>query len=183
MSANPDSVVGQGEFHDSIKPSKPLTHKGHQIGQQVGHEAIPEFHAQTYPPGSAPKEHTFNPNPESSVPGQALNDNMDPSMRSGALDMPGATSKSVYDKSTFSRPMEGQTSREVRSNRAGRHGLEGVGASTPDETIEGVVRAKGADLPEGIGRGVKAKMEKSEGGYEAQQRIPASADEVASEMP
>ncbi|KAK0656205.1 hypothetical protein B0T16DRAFT_318336 [Cercophora newfieldiana] len=183
MSVYPDSVAGQGEFHDSIKPSKPLTHKGHQIGQPVGHEAIPEFHARTYPPGSAPKEHTFYPNPQSEVPGQALNDNMDPSLRTGALDIPGATSQSVYDTSPFSRPMQGESSSEMRSNITGRSGLEGVGASTSDRTVEGMVRQKGADLPEGIERGVRSKVEKSEGGYEAQQRTPASAGEVASERP
>ncbi|KAK1750313.1 hypothetical protein QBC47DRAFT_124316 [Echria macrotheca] len=186
MSANPDSVVGQGEFHDRIPPAKPMTHKGHQIGRQVGNDAVPEFHAETYAPGTAPKEHSFRPNPESETPGQALNPDMDPSTRTGALDMPGATSKDVYDETTWGKPLQGQTQRELHGMHPGkrkkeRSGLEGVGASTKDNTVEGHVREIGADLPEGIERGMKTRAQMAEGAYDAQNRIPASAEEVAAE--
>lgn len=122
----------------------------HQIGQKIGHEAIPEFHAKTYPPGTAPKEHSYHPNTESDIPGQALNPDMDPSLRTGALDMPGSTSQGIYKDSLYSRPMQGQMSREMKGAHAGkrkgeRSGLEGVGASTSDNTIEGKVRRVGAD--------------------------------------
>ncbi|KAK3322831.1 hypothetical protein B0H66DRAFT_555319 [Apodospora peruviana] len=186
MSANPNSVANQGEFHDSVPPSHSHTHKGHQIGQMVGKNAIPEYHAHTFPPGTAPKENTYYPNPVSEIPGQAANPNMDPSSRTDALDIPGATSQSVYNNSAFARPMQGQTNREMHGahgtgrRKAERSGLEGVGASTREGTIEGKVRGIGADLPEGIERGVRSRMEKDEGGYEAQQRIPASAEEVSS---
>lgn len=106
--------------------------------------------------------------------------------------MPGATSKDVYDESTFSRPMEGQTGRELHGQMPGkkgedrahagkrkkeRSGLEGVGATatTSTETVEGKVRALGGDLPEGVGPGVRGK------GPEASERLPASAEEVAAE--
>ncbi|KAL2024248.1 hypothetical protein VTK56DRAFT_9404 [Thermocarpiscus australiensis] len=192
MSANPDSVGNQGQFHSSVPPSQPIMTSGHQLGQQVGNEAVPEFRAKTYPPGTAPKEHTYQPNPVSEVPGQALNPDVDPSSRTEALDMPGATSKDVYNASTFARPMEGQTGREVHGQLPGkkgedrahagkrkkeRSGLEGVGATltTSDETVEGRVRALGADLPEGVERGIKGK------GPGAEETIPASAAEVAAE--
>jgi hypothetical protein len=79
--------------------------------------------------------------------------------------------------------MEGQTQREqhgahgVGKRKGERSGLEGVGvtASTSDETVEGRVRAMGADLPEGVERGVRGK------GPGAEETIPASAAEVASE--
>ncbi|KAK4454699.1 hypothetical protein QBC34DRAFT_139425 [Podospora aff. communis PSN243] len=181
MSANPNSVTGQGEFHDSIKPSKPMTTKGHRIGQPIGNEAVPEFHAQTYPPGTAPKDHTFYPNPISEIPGQALNPNMDPSLRTGGLDIPGATSQSVYNQSAYARPMEGQTSSELRDNRTGRHGLERVGASTEPMVAEDTVRRKGQDIPSELERAVKAKM--AEGEYKSHQEVSSSAGKIASERP
>jgi len=169
MSANPDSVAGQGEFRSRVPPSKPMTTKGHQPGQKVGNDAAPEFHAQTFPPGTAPKEHSFQPNPLSEIPGQAMNDNMIPEYRTGALDMPGATSKEIYNESAQSRPPQGQSARELRGAHAGkrkkeRSGLEGVGASTSEGTVEGIAREKGADRPEGIEGGAKVGMGKSQGG-------------------
>lgn len=74
-------------------------------------------------------------------------------MRTGALDMPCATSQTVHNETQCGRPLQGQKSRGVRSNRKPRSGLEVVGASTSDETVEGMVRAKGADLPKGLERG------------------------------
>ena len=182
MSANPDSVAGQGEFHDSIKPSKPMTTKGHQIGQPVGPSAhIPEYHAHTFPPGTAPKSTppTFQPNTQSSVPGQALNDDMDPSLRTGPLDMPGATSRDVYNASAEARPVQGQTSQELHGahlgsnkNKKERSGLQGVApASDMHGSVEDMARAKGADLPEGVERGVSSGMaHKSEGGRASDER-------------
>lgn len=78
--------------------------------------------------------------------------------------MPGATSKDIYEESVFSRPMQGQTSREMEGAHAGKRkaegsGLEGAGASTTDNTVEGKVRLVGADLPENVGRDVRAHGE------------------------
>ena len=80
-----------------------LTFIKHQVGQQVGNDAAPEFHAKVLPAGSAPAENTFKPNPVNEVPGQA--DNTEAMNRSHGkestysdpMDMPGAaTSKSVH---------------------------------------------------------------------------------------
>lgn len=85
--------------------------------------------------------------------------------------------------------MRGQTGRElggahgVGKRKAERSGVEGVGSTESGETVEGKVRDVGADLPEGVERGIRNRMEKDEGGYEAQQRVPATAEEVASERP
>jgi hypothetical protein len=98
--------------------------------------------------------------------------------------MPGATSGEVYNASTFSRPMQGQTSREERGAHAGankkeRSGFEGVGvtATTSDETVEGRARALGADLPEGVERGMKGNARAPA----VEESKPATAGEVASE--
>jgi len=103
---------------------------------------------------------------------------MDPSLRTSATDtLRGASSADVYNDSAFARPMGGQTSRELRSNRNEKRGLEGRGATatTSDETVEGRARALGADLPEGVERGIRGK------GPGAEDRQPASATEIASE--
>ncbi|KAK3363214.1 hypothetical protein B0T25DRAFT_419465, partial [Lasiosphaeria hispida] len=129
MPANSNSVGKQGEFHDSIPPSKPMTTKGHQASQKIGNDRKPEFHAQTFPPGTAPQEHTFVPNPISEIPGQALNPNMDPSLRTGA------TSQTAYKDSVYARPMEGRTHREmggaheIGKRKSERSGLEGTGGT------------------------------------------------------
>ncbi|KAK4103005.1 hypothetical protein N658DRAFT_422906 [Parathielavia hyrcaniae] len=180
MSANPDSVANQGQFHNSVPPSQPMTTSGHQLGQKVGNEAVPEFHAETYPPGTAPKEDSYRPNPIHEVPGQALNKlATGESGRTGALDMPGATSGEIYNAPVYGKPIQGQTSSEQHgsSNKKERSGLEGVGttASTSEDTVEGRARALGADLPEGIERGIRGK------GLGAEETNPASAAEVAAE--
>ncbi|KAK4125358.1 hypothetical protein N657DRAFT_644226 [Parathielavia appendiculata] len=182
MSANPESVANQGQFHSSVPPAHPLTTSGHQLGQQVGNEAAPEFRAKTFPPGTAPKEHSHQPNPIHEVPGQSMNELADESGRTEALDMPGATSGEIHNSGTYGKPMQGQTSREQRgahagSNKKERSGLEGVGntATTSDETVEGRARVLGADLPEGVERGIRGK------GPGAEETNPASAAEVASE--
>ncbi|KAH6617401.1 hypothetical protein F5144DRAFT_551862 [Chaetomium tenue] len=174
MSANPASVANQGEFHSRVPPSKPTSTSGNQPGHHVRNEAVPAFHAQTYTPGTAPSKDTYEPNPLNTIPGQALNPEAAPAGRTGALDMPGATSRDIHSASTFARPMEGQTGRElhgahgVGKRKKERSGLEGVGAtdSRSEETVEGRARALGADLPEGVERGVKVS------GPGAEERVP-----------
>ncbi|KAK3291674.1 uncharacterized protein B0H64DRAFT_367076 [Chaetomium fimeti] len=186
MSANPDSVANQDQFHSRVPPAKPMTTSGHQLGQQVGNEAIPEFRAETHTPGSAPAQHTHQPNPIHETPGQALNPDAarpEAEGRTAPLDMPGATSSDVHSASTLARPMEGQTRSEmhgahaVGKRKGERSGLEGVGAtvSRAEDTVEGRVRALGADLPEGVERGVKGEAPGAE------ERVPAGAGEVAAE--
>ncbi|KAK3941986.1 hypothetical protein QBC46DRAFT_363015 [Diplogelasinospora grovesii] len=164
MSANPNSVGGQGQFHSSVPPAEPRTRSGHQLGQQVGNEA----------------ENTFRPNPSGEIPGQALNPDVDPSTRTGALDMPGSTSQQVYNQTQYGKPVQGETTKRER------RGLERVGATKSKETVESTARDLGADLPEGVERGVRGKTGSEEGGYAwpgAEHQQPATAEDVAAERP
>jgi hypothetical protein len=141
---------------------------------KVGNDAYPEFHAETYPPGTAPEENTFQPQTSSEVPGQA--NNPDASVRTGALDsLPGATSADV-DKG-LGHPASGMTSKELHGGRRKREGtgLVGVGANASDpqheyhhdRDYETGVRGKGGanvyDYPT------------------AESKVPVSAENVASE--
>ncbi|KAJ4290065.1 hypothetical protein N0V88_006569 [Collariella sp. IMI 366227] len=167
MSANPNSVGNQGEFHDRVPPSHPSMKSRHQLGPNVQHSAHPEFHAETYPAGTAPPEHSFQPNATEHIPGQALNPDADEYGHTGPLDMPGATSRDVYNASTFARPMEGQTHRELHGPHAGKHkkersGLEGVGATVSEETVEGGGLAEGVE--KGLGEGNQSRGEGADEG-------------------
>ncbi|KAI1765662.1 hypothetical protein GGR53DRAFT_254093 [Hypoxylon sp. FL1150] len=167
---NIDSLIGQGEFHSRKPGAEPLTHHGHKPGVKVGNDAVPEFHAEKYPPGTAPREHTFQPHPEGEIPVQEQV--TDPSDT-----LTGATSQTVH--TGYGKPMQGMTGRELHGMHPGkrkkeRSGLEGVGAS-----LRRPVREKGADLPEGA---VKGKNVKGSAEYpSASERVPASAEEVAAE--
>ena len=128
---NADSMTNaQGEFNPKVPRSEPLTTSGHQVGQKVSPaDYAPEFSAKTLPPGTAPQENTFTPNPTGEVPGQASNP--DTTVQSDPLDFPGATSADVH--SGYGHPGQGQTSSELRHE--GQHtskkvgaGLEGAGA-------------------------------------------------------
>ncbi|KAK4690479.1 hypothetical protein P7C71_g6319, partial [Lecanoromycetidae sp. Uapishka_2] len=77
-SRNADASSGQpGQIGSHIERDEPMTTSGHKPGVLVGNDAAPEFHAQTLPPGSAPKDRTFAPNPVNETPGQALNNDND----------------------------------------------------------------------------------------------------------
>lgn len=137
---NADSMnEKQGEFMPHKPRGEPMTTKGHQLGVKASEkDNAPEFSAQTLPPGSAPKDRTFQPNTRSEVPGQADNANVlrDHGKESTYTDplatIPGATSRDVHQG--LGHPGQGQTSTEIRHD--GQHGrkrdgagLEGVGAS------------------------------------------------------
>ncbi|KEZ42890.1 hypothetical protein SAPIO_CDS5323 [Scedosporium apiospermum] len=62
-SRNPESLTNEGEFHARVPPSKPMMKGGHAPGVHLGKDAVPEFSAETYPPGTAPRENTYLPNP------------------------------------------------------------------------------------------------------------------------
>ena len=110
----------------------------HQPGKLVGNDNVPEFEAQTLPPGSAPADRTFQPNPVGEVPPQAnMMDDADPSSEqaSAADTIPGSTSADVH--TGLGHPGSGQTSNELRHDgEKGRknpgQGLQGVGASTQE---------------------------------------------------
>ncbi|KIW19905.1 hypothetical protein PV08_00480 [Exophiala spinifera] len=122
---NADSMTNaQGEFHPSRPRDEPMEKKGHQIGQKVSPaDNAPEFSAKTLPPGTAPKESTYQPNPVSEVPGQANNPDVLRShgkeeVRTDPLStMPGATSADVH--TGLGKPMQGETSNELEHD--GRH--------------------------------------------------------------
>jgi hypothetical protein len=165
-----------------------LTCQQHKPGNEQGNDAAPEYHAQTFSPGTAPPENTFQPNPINSDVGQANNpDSMHEEGHTAALDMPGATSKDVHNSIDFEhgRPMIGQTSRELHGYHAGkrkkeRSGLEGVGAST-NESVFDQVRDHVADK-ENVEKGQRGKSGAREGGLAApgaEGLPPASPDERA----
>ncbi|KAL2266680.1 hypothetical protein VTJ83DRAFT_6032 [Remersonia thermophila] len=106
----------------------------HQLGRQVGREAVPEFHAETHPPGAAPAEATYQPHLRPADTRRPPSEQQP--LSADPLAMPGATSGEVHSASTQARPMEGQTSQEVRTRRTEHAGLEGRGATASEETVE-----------------------------------------------
>ncbi|KLU85130.1 hypothetical protein MAPG_04161 [Magnaporthiopsis poae ATCC 64411] len=130
-------MSGQGnveaEFH-ARRPgtNKPLETSGHAMGTQVGKSGVPEFHAETHPPGTAPPSKTYQPAPDSdpSVLRKA-NNLADP------LGMPGATSQSVHNATEHGMTEPGQTTRKLRGPHDDRTGLEGeAGGSEGNEGKE-----------------------------------------------
>ncbi|TKW55310.1 hypothetical protein CTA1_12780 [Colletotrichum tanaceti] len=178
VNRNVDSVNNkQGEFHPSVPRSEPLTTKGHAPGTKVGNDAYPEFHAQAHPAGTAPRENTFQPNNARETPGgQALNPEAT-TYTAAANDFPGATSADVH--TGLGKPAQGQTSAELHGAHPGRRdresaGLEGVGASGKDN-----FRERRVDV--GVEPDSRGKTENASDVSGAEERLPASAGEVASE--
>ncbi|KJZ75916.1 hypothetical protein HIM_04740 [Hirsutella minnesotensis 3608] len=171
-SKNADAMTpAQGEFSSKVKPSKPLTTKGHAPGIKVGNDQMPEFHAETHAPGTAPAEHSFRPDPVSEVPGQADNSAMQ--SRTSALDtLPGATSADVHQG--HGHPGSGMSSQEMHGGKRKKHGagLEGVGANASDAAREYGFDRDHAKGPRSGG------MENYPGAEEA---VSVSASELASE--
>ncbi|KAI0153022.1 hypothetical protein GGR57DRAFT_153892 [Xylariaceae sp. FL1272] len=165
VNRNPDAVFGR-EVHDRIPPSEPLTTKGHKPGVLTGKDRIPEFHAETHPPGTAPPEHTFQPQPRL----EDLEDQSYETTTSAADTLSGSSSADLNHG--YGKPMQGQNNRELHGAHLGkrkkeRSGLEGTGASAGVDTV----RLKGADLPEGVYKGVR--------GHDypvASERVPTRAD-------
>ncbi|PTB44909.1 hypothetical protein M441DRAFT_158208 [Trichoderma asperellum CBS 433.97] len=179
-----------GEFHARRPPSEPMMKGGHQPGIKVGNDRLPESHLEIHPPGTAPAEASFRPNPISEVPGQANNPEVDLSARSDPLDFPGATSKDV--NWGYGRPEEGLEGREVASQVPGKkhtgtkmheHGRKkegaGLGAVAANANASDPVREHGWDLPEGVEKGTKGKGSSDWPG--AEEREAVKADEVAAE--
>lgn len=99
----------------------------------------PEFHAEAYPPGTAPSSKAYEPQPND-VGSQALNPNVErghgkeSTKTTAGSTLGGPTSQDL--DTGLGKPMQGQTSTEIRHE--GHHhrrndgsGLEGVGASQP----------------------------------------------------
>ncbi|KAI4842588.1 hypothetical protein E4T44_07220 [Aureobasidium sp. EXF-8845] len=126
--SNPDG------FHASAPRDEPLTKSGHQPGKLVGNDAIPEFHAQTLPAGTAPPESTFQPNAGTDGP----------STISAQDTINGATSKDV--NTGLGKPIQGQSSAELRDGSNQRTGgVDGLKTTVQSQTVD-------ARLPENAGQ-------------------------------
>ncbi|RGP74187.1 hypothetical protein FSPOR_1882 [Fusarium sporotrichioides] len=178
-SKNPESFQGQGPFHARIIPSQPE----HKPGNEQGNDAKPEFHAQTFPPGTAPIENSFYPHPiDFNIPENTYEEN-----QYGALDMPGATSKDIYNSIDYvhGKPLQGQENRELRgvhprNRKKERSGLEGVGASTSNSIFD-KARDTVADKPD-VKKGERGYSGRREGGLaaaEAESIPPVTAESRA----
>ncbi|KAI9847149.1 MAG: hypothetical protein M1837_003011 [Sclerophora amabilis] len=187
-SRNAEAVSNQpGEFSSRVERDEPMTTTGHQPGRKVApQDYVEEFQAKTLPPGSAPSDRTFQPNITSEIPSQALNpdarDNDEEAQTSASSTLGGATSADVH--TGLGHPGQGQTSAELRHdgehhrNQQG-HGLAGLGGRNAtnqavDPREQPSQRALDKDEAV-IGRGDK-------GALGAEEREPASAEEVASEQ-
>ncbi|PQE10387.1 phosphatidylinositol n-acetylglucosaminyltransferase gpi3 subunit protein [Rutstroemia sp. NJR-2017a WRK4] len=183
-----------GEFHAHRPGSEPMTKKDHKPGNQVGNDAVPEFHAQTLPPGSAPKDRTFQPDPSGEYPFQ---DNAE-GTTSAQDTIHGATSADVH--TGIGKPINGMTSQEIRGDGSKgsreKNGLARVGAGeyfffdfwgSEVVLIEGVTdpndsfreRALDTDFPAGTkGKSGENRGEEIDG---AEERPPETAERVAAE--
>ena len=174
-------------------------------------DAAPEFSAETHPPGTAPKEHTYQPAPDSEVPSTTnyadTETDPDASAATASDTLLGATSADVH--TGLGHPGQGQTSAELRHDGSrGRKkqssGLEGVGAGGSDTRLPGDrVPGMKAGAGSGInthdpGQAGQRALDRDEamvgeaggvtgrgnaGGLAAQERVPESAETVAAEAP
>lgn len=165
----------------------------HQIGVKASPaDNAPEFHAQTLPPGTAPKESTFQPNPVNEIPGQANNPDVLRShgkegVRTDPLStLPGATSADVH--TGLGHPGQGQTSTEIRHEGAhGRKrqpaGPEGAGATGGSGLYPADVSPEFRRLQEDGPHPTGPKPEQNHNATlsGAEDREPATAEEVAAE--
>ncbi|KAK5166656.1 uncharacterized protein LTR77_008200 [Saxophila tyrrhenica] len=183
--ANSGPGGSSGEFSSKIERDEPMTTHGHQPGKLVGNDNVPEFEAETLPAGSAPASRTFQPNNASEIPPQAnMSDRSDPeSVQAHASDtIPGATSGSV--NTGLGKPMQGQTSNEMRHDgekgrkNPGQGGSEGLkqteGFKTVDPHDPQFKDLRALDKDEAVSRGTT-------GGPAAQEREPETATRVATE--
>ncbi|KAK5116419.1 hypothetical protein LTR62_007966 [Meristemomyces frigidus] len=187
---NTDALAGQqqnggsGEFSSRIGRDEPMQTGGHQPGKLVGNDAVPEFNAETLPAGTAPADRTFKPNPtDTTPPSQQSRDSSSieaDAEQASALDMPGATSGSV--NTGVGKPVQGQTSSELRDNKSSDTGLDGIKSGAQGKTVDprqpenANQRALDKDDAQGKtgGRGTV-------GGAPAQEREPETASGVATE--
>lgn len=145
---------------------------------------MPEFSAKTLPPGTAPKESTFKPNPINEVPGQANNPDVDGSDApgsTGALDMPGATSADVH--TGYGHPGQGQTTSELRNegqHHNKRQGLGNVGQAEGGSGLHGDESAEAKRLQSDHVGGNLNEREFNASLKGAEDREPVQAEQVAS---
>ncbi|KAF3011405.1 hypothetical protein E8E15_003041 [Penicillium rubens] len=175
----------QGAFKPSAPGTGPITNKGHQIGRKVNEaDQRPEYHAQTFPRGSAPASNSYTPNNGSEVP---PNPYVSARQGNGAI-YTSAADTLVGDTSGdvnrgLGKPIQGQTNTEHRhdgqhSRKGQKSGLEGVGASRQDTGIERrFADQRGLEREEAAASGTRG--DRVDRGAEEQQ--PESAETLARE--
>ncbi|KAK2756732.1 hypothetical protein FQN54_005178 [Arachnomyces sp. PD_36] len=163
---NIDSINNkQGEFQPSRPRDEPQTTHGHKPGVKASPaDFAPEFHAKTVPPGTAPADRTFQPNPTGETP------NTQPVDPNGI----GADSRDVHKG--LGHPGSGQTSSEIRHEGASHRtrqsaGLEGVGASGGAVSGETRPSQRALDKEEGAAAGTRS----TKGAVGAEEMTPNSA--------
>jgi len=171
--ANQMPTGGSGEFNPKPAGASRENHDGHKPGVLVGNDAVPEFHAQTLPAGSAPSNSTYTSNTQE-TPAQASYNKA-----SASDSLVGSSSADVH--TGLGKPIQGQTSQELRHDggerSTGKGGAEGVGGSAGQSTIDPhapeMAGQRALDKDEAtIGRG---------GAADAQDRLNESAETVAKE--
>ncbi|EEP76908.1 conserved hypothetical protein [Uncinocarpus reesii 1704] len=173
-----------GQFHPHPPKSEHLESPKHKPGAKASpNDNAPEYAAETFAPGTAPPDRTFQPNPIEQVPGQALNENVErahgkESVKTTASStITGATSADV--NRGLGRPMQGESSVEHRhgDQKHGKHhgsGLEGVGAN--EVRVEDDL--KRLEREDNVPKGSKA----AERGVPAEERPPETASSVSADV-
>ncbi|CAI6336376.1 unnamed protein product [Periconia digitata] len=170
---NPDSVANQpGQVGAKVHPSEPMMQGGHQPGQKVSPaDHAPEFSAQTLPAGSAPASSTYKPNPD-------LNNQK--MYQAASSTLTGADSKDVH--TGLGHPGQGQTSQELHDKRkvpeTAHVGQKSTSVQNDKVTGRDPHFADQRNLDD-VPTGQRGNV----GGPPAQDRVPESAETVASENP
>ncbi|RMJ28969.1 hypothetical protein PHISP_00180 [Aspergillus sp. HF37] len=156
--SNVDPVThpNQSGFKGRIKPTGTTKREDkHQLGSKnAPKDSIPEFHAHTVPPNTAPRESTYTANMENKFGDQALNPDVERShgkestKTTASSTIRGATSQDV--NRGLGHPGVGQTKNEIRHE--GQHGrkhqgsgLEGVGTNRPERFERTLADQRGID--------------------------------------
>ncbi|KGQ06953.1 hypothetical protein BBAD15_g7741 [Beauveria bassiana D1-5] len=169
-SKNADSVVAEhAEIHSRVPPSEPLTRKGHAPGVLVGNDRVPDFEAETYPPGTAPASQTFRPNPQGQIPADS-EDGSNGAKASSTI--AGATSADVHQG--LGHPGSGQTSKELHGGHRKKEGHFAAPANG-NLSMEDSIGSRKLDVGR-EGRGKASKNYPTAG-----ERVPESAETVAAE--
>jgi hypothetical protein len=188
MSA-PVTIQGQGEHasaqelraQNKVRP--PLHHltslnnAQHHPGVHVGNDAAPEFHAKTLPPGTAPKEHTFQPNvtAQTDVPGASHPQTGKETYVSAQDTIGGATSADVH--TGLGKPIQGQTSGEDELDKKGQQTGDNLGNLHHRDPF----KEKGVDVDHEKGGKVVGEKEDRATMKDALDREPETAESVAAE--
>ncbi|KAF2213130.1 hypothetical protein CERZMDRAFT_96798 [Cercospora zeae-maydis SCOH1-5] len=170
----------KGQFSAAVPQPEPTISDKHQPGKIIpgSNDAVPEFSAEVLPAGSAPTEHTYEPQTEGEAPPlqNYYKDGVGEGQTAKASDtIMGATSGDVHQG--LGKPVEGQSSKELRDGTHTSGGVEAVGGRANQSTVNPHdphhMSQRALDKDDAVvGRGDKAS---------AEDREPQSAESVASE--